>query len=124
MQPYPINGGMKCLKPNIFAYNELIVTGHDDGSIKFWDASGVQLRFLNKLKTYKLFDKRTRNGGDSDIDINQPFKITALNTCNNYVVVAALGGHVTLYKFYTREFDDNELGDIPVRLKNLSQNIP
>ncbi len=30
------------------------------------------------------------------------------------VAVAAVAGHVTLYKFYSRDFDDNELGDIPL----------
>ena len=90
-----------------------MITGHEDGTIKMWDSSGIGLVLLNKLKTHKLFDKRQRNG-DTQLDTDVPFKITALNACNNYLAVAALGGHVTLYKFYSRNFSDEELGDIPV----------
>lgn len=110
--PYPINGGIKCPKPNIFPYNELIVTGHEDGSVKLWDSSGISLKLLNKFKTHKLFDKRQRSNNDMVLDIDTPFKIVAMNACNNYIAVAGLGGHVTLYKFHSRDFSDNELGDI------------
>ncbi len=74
----------------------------------------MHLRLLNKLKTYKLFDKRPRSNNEPDTDLHLPYRITAINACNNMIAVAAAAGHVTLYKFYSRDFDDNELGDIPL----------
>ncbi|CAF3541913.1 unnamed protein product [Rotaria sordida] len=54
-QDNPISGGRS--GSTIFGYNELIITGHADGSIKFWDASGCNLVFLYKLRTNRLFDR-------------------------------------------------------------------
>ncbi|CAF5071087.1 unnamed protein product, partial [Rotaria magnacalcarata] len=51
----PISGGKS--GSTIFGYNELIITGHADGSIKFWDASGCNLLFFYKLRTNRLFDR-------------------------------------------------------------------
>lgn len=116
--PYPINGGIKCPKTNLFFYNELVVTGHDDGSVKIWDTSGMSLSLLHKFKTHKYFvDKRSNNGQN---EIENPFKITALNMSNDYLAVAAVGGHVSLFKYYSKNFNpaDEELADIPVNITN------
>lgn len=49
---WPISGGewhaASC------SYSEIIVTGHADGSIKFWDGSAGTLQILYKLKTSKV----------------------------------------------------------------------
>ncbi|KAJ6215816.1 hypothetical protein RDWZM_010316 [Blomia tropicalis] len=52
---WPINGG----EWGNFAvsYPEIIITGHADGSVKFWDATGVNLQVLYRMKTAKLFEK-------------------------------------------------------------------
>ncbi|CAF0752875.1 unnamed protein product [Adineta steineri] len=54
-QENPISGGRS--GSTIFGYNELLLTGHADGTIKFWDASGCNLVFLYKLRTNRLFDR-------------------------------------------------------------------
>jgi syntaxin-binding protein 5 len=113
---YPINGGLKCTKANVFGYPELIVTGHEDGTVKFWDSTGLGLTLLHKLKTQKLFDKRKFEANSSQIEVDEPFKITALTHSRNYLAVAALGGHVTLYKFYNKCSTEVGLADIPVIL--------
>ncbi|CAF0873638.1 unnamed protein product [Brachionus calyciflorus] len=112
--PYPIDGGLKCSKLNIFSYNEIIATGHEDGTIRLWDSSGLSLTLLHKFKTHKIFDKRRSE--TTSIEIDMPFKITAICLHNTYLAVAAAGGHVTLYKFYSKGQNpaDEELGDIPL----------
>ncbi len=130
---------------------------HADGSIKFWDASGCNLLFLYKLRTNRLFDrvqstnskeinlhtKSTRtnsNLGEEHIPqqinlLNEfngyeyPFAIYSIKTCcdGKYLIAAARGGHVTLFKFTGSELDkaDEGLGDlscleIPILHRNLS----
>ncbi|RNA10956.1 syntaxin-binding 5 isoform X2, partial [Brachionus plicatilis] len=112
--PYPINGGLKCSKQNIFPYNEIIATGHEDGTVRLWDTSGLSLILLHKFKTQKIFDKRRSDS--ASIEIDMPFKITAICVQNTYLAVAATGGHVTLYRFYSRTQNpaDEELADLPL----------
>ncbi|XP_017310573.1 lethal(2) giant larvae protein homolog 1 [Ictalurus punctatus] len=50
---WPICGG-KNLAPDS-KQKELLLTGHEDGTIRFWDASGVALRPLYKLSTANIF---------------------------------------------------------------------
>jgi len=129
---------------------------HADGSIKFWDASGCNLLFLYKLRTNRLFDrvqstnskeinlntKSTRtnsNLGEEQIPqqinlLNEfngyeyPFAIYSIKICcdGKYLIAAARGGHVTLFKFTGSELDkaDEGLGDlscleIPILHRNL-----
>jgi hypothetical protein len=130
---------------------------HADGSIKFWDASGCNLLFLYKLRTNRLFDRvqqinskeinlntkssRTNsNLGEEHISqqinlLNEfngyeyPFAIYSIKSCcdGKYLIAAARGGHVTLFKFTGSELDkaDEGLGDlscleIPILHRNLS----
>lgn len=110
---YPINGGLHGTKSNVFSYPELLVTGHEDGSVKFWDTSGLGLTLLHKFKTHKLFDKRKLDS--TMIEIDSPYKITSLTCTKNFMAVAAAGGHVTLYKYYKKSSPEDGLADIPVR---------
>lgn len=52
---WPINGG-DWGQP-MQSYPELVLTGHADGTIKFWDMSGVNFDLINKIKTSKLFER-------------------------------------------------------------------
>uniref|UniRef100_A0A1I8GL37 WD_REPEATS_REGION domain-containing protein n=1 Tax=Macrostomum lignano TaxID=282301 RepID=A0A1I8GL37_9PLAT len=38
------------------SYSEILVTGHADGSLKFWDASLLELQALYRLRTSKYFE--------------------------------------------------------------------
>uniref|UniRef100_A0A8C9SRC8 LLGL scribble cell polarity complex component 1 n=1 Tax=Scleropages formosus TaxID=113540 RepID=A0A8C9SRC8_SCLFO len=50
---WPINGGKDlALEPK---HNGLLLTGHEDGTVRFWDASGVSLKPLYKLSTANIF---------------------------------------------------------------------
>lgn len=51
--PWPIDGGI-VLGPDP-PQRDLLLTGHEDGTVRFWDASGVCLRLLYKMKTVSVF---------------------------------------------------------------------
>lgn len=74
----------------------------------------MSLTLLHKFKTHKIFDKRRSDSASIEIDL--PFKITSICIQNTYLAVAAAGGHVTLYRFYSRTQNpaDEELADIPL----------
>ena len=52
-KPWPVNGGV-ChdAKP---AENDLLLTGHEDGSVRFWDVSGAYLKLIYTLTTSNFF---------------------------------------------------------------------
>ncbi|GAA50460.1 syntaxin binding protein 5, partial [Clonorchis sinensis] len=57
---WPIIGGECGISYN--PYPELVLTGHADGSVRFWDASEVNLTPLYKIRTLRYFDAtKTQN---------------------------------------------------------------
>uniref|UniRef100_A0A3P8WQI3 LLGL scribble cell polarity complex component 1 n=1 Tax=Cynoglossus semilaevis TaxID=244447 RepID=A0A3P8WQI3_CYNSE len=50
---WPICGGKNLAPPP--KHQELLLTGHEDGTVRFWDASGVALTPLYKLSTANVF---------------------------------------------------------------------
>ncbi|TWW81848.1 Lethal(2) giant larvae protein -like protein 2 [Takifugu flavidus] len=52
-QPWPITGGQN-LAPDP-PQRDLLLTGHEDGTVRFWDASGVCLNPMYKLSTAGVF---------------------------------------------------------------------
>ncbi|XP_045025872.1 LOW QUALITY PROTEIN: syntaxin-binding protein 5 [Daphnia magna] len=111
---WPINGGQwGSLAPS---YAEMIVTGHVDGTVKFWDTSSLSLQVLYRLKTSKVFEKsRTktlRPDGELATAVlvgSQPGKqhlaIKQLAMCpeNRLLAIAGASGHVILFKFRRQE---------------------
>ncbi|XP_031364723.1 syntaxin-binding protein 5 isoform X6 [Apis dorsata] len=93
---WPISGGEWSSSSS--GYNEIILTGHADGSIKFWDASAGTLQVLYKLKTAKLFEKGRTRSLDSEED---PLAIQLIFLCpeSRKLAIAGTGRHVVLFKF-------------------------
>ncbi|XP_043791406.1 syntaxin-binding protein 5 isoform X5 [Apis laboriosa] len=93
---WPISGGEWSSSSS--GYNEIILTGHADGSIKFWDASAGTLQVLYKLKTAKLFEKGRTRSLDSEED---PLAIQLIFLCpeSRKLAIAGSGRHVVLFKF-------------------------
>lgn len=93
----------------------MIATGHDDGSVRLWDSSGLSLSILHKLKTHKLIDRRKT---DTPLDASDSvFRVTALEVNGNLLGCASAGGLVTLYHFNAKASQNpanDELADIPV----------
>lgn len=115
---WPISGGG--WSPSSCSYFEIIITGHQDGSIKFWDSSAGTLQILYKLKTAKIFDRpRTRSMDGSDDD---PLAIQMISLCaeSRRLCVAGASGHVILFKFRKAESVSEYLVSVsinPIRLK-------
>ncbi|XP_046399509.1 syntaxin-binding protein 5 isoform X2 [Ischnura elegans] len=121
---WPICGGL--WSPASCSYNEIILTGHADGSIKFWDASAGTLQVLYKLKTAKVFEKpRPRSvdsggGGGGTSGVNgedDPFAIQLISLCpeSRRLCVAGSGGQVILFKFRRQEsVSDTWVLEIPI----------
>ncbi|XP_014470600.1 PREDICTED: syntaxin-binding protein 5 isoform X6 [Dinoponera quadriceps] len=93
---WPVSGGEWSSSSS--SYNEIILTGHADGSIKFWDASAGTLQVLYKLKTAKLFEKSRTRSIDSEED---PLAIQLIFLCpeSRKLAIAGSGKHVVLFKF-------------------------
>ncbi|XP_015117938.1 syntaxin-binding protein 5 isoform X2 [Diachasma alloeum] len=97
---WPVSGGE--WSSNSSSYNEIILTGHADGSIKFWDASAGSLQLLYKLKTAKLFEKSKAKSLDNEED---PLAIQLMHLCpeSRKLAIAGAGRHVVLFKFKKAE---------------------
>ncbi|XP_059141992.1 syntaxin-binding protein 5-like isoform X2 [Physella acuta] len=96
---WPIKGGSWGASGT--SYPEIIITGHADGSLKFWDASSVTLQFLYKLKTAKVFEKPKRPSEDKDDD---PFAIQNIFLCLESRIMCVAGPtHCILFKFSKQE---------------------
>ncbi|XP_052832428.1 syntaxin-binding protein 5 isoform X4 [Octopus bimaculoides] len=97
---WPIKGGE--WGTTTCSYPEIILTGHADGSVKFWDASAVTLQVLCKVKSAKLFEKpKCKNSDGSDDD---PFAIQMMQLCRESRLLCVAGAtHVMLFRFDKQE---------------------
>ncbi|XP_062980633.1 syntaxin-binding protein 5 isoform X3 [Elgaria multicarinata webbii] len=115
---WPINGGNWGLVTQ--SYPEIIITGHADGSIKFWDASAITLQVLYKLKTAKVFEK-SRNKDDrpsTDIVDEDPYAIQIISWCpeSRMLCIAGVSAHVIVYSFSKQEISTEVIPMLEVRL--------
>ncbi|XP_072469979.1 syntaxin-binding protein 5-like isoform X4 [Notamacropus eugenii] len=115
---WPVSGGTW----NIGAqtYPEIIITGHADGSIKFWDASAITLQMLYKLKTSKVFEKQKIGDGKptSEIVEEDPYAVQMIYWCpeSRIFCVAGVSAYVIVYKFSRHEIT-TEVVSLEVRLQ-------
>ncbi|XP_013929356.1 PREDICTED: syntaxin-binding protein 5 isoform X2 [Thamnophis sirtalis] len=115
---WPINGGNWGLVTQ--SYSEIIITGHADGSVKFWDASAITLQVLYKLKTAKVFEK-TRNKEDrpsTDIVDEDPYAIQIISWCpeSRMLCIAGVSAHVIVYRFSKQEITTEVIPMLEIRL--------
>ncbi|KAM5228999.1 syntaxin-binding protein 5 isoform 4-T4 [Ctenodactylus gundi] len=115
---WPINGGNWGLGAQ--SYPEIIITGHADGSLKFWDASAITLQVLYKLKTSKVFEK-SRNKDDrpnTDIVDEDPYAIQIISWCpeSRMLCIAGVSAHVIIYRFSKQEVITEVIPMLEVRL--------
>ena len=72
---WPINGGK--LKGAEGISKDLLLTGHEDGTIKFWDASGLAMRLLYSLSTATMFNVDFHPGEQNSPEVEEewpPFR--------------------------------------------------
>ncbi|XP_048830044.1 syntaxin-binding protein 5 isoform X2 [Brienomyrus brachyistius] len=115
---WPLSGG-HCGQ-GTQSYQEMIITGHADGSVKFWDASMIMLQVLYKLKTAKVFEKyRTKEDKPgTDIVDEDPFAIQTISWCleSRMLCVAGVSAHVLIYRFSQQEVTSEVLQLLEVKL--------
>ncbi|KAJ8399375.1 hypothetical protein AAFF_G00410870 [Aldrovandia affinis] len=103
------------------SYPEIIITGHADGSVKFWDASAMMLQVLYKLKTAKVFEKCRSKDDRPSIDSldEDPFAIQILSWCpeSRVLCVAGVSAHVIVYRFSKQEVTTEAVQLLEVRLQ-------
>ncbi|XP_050443126.1 syntaxin-binding protein 5 isoform X2 [Adelges cooleyi] len=117
---WPIAGGE--WSPTSCSYNEIILTGHTDGSVRFWDASAGSLQVLYKLKTAKVFEKSRSKSPDGAED--DQFSVQLLSFCpeSRKLAVAGSSSYVVLFKFRKLEstFETTTL-EIPIYTESLDE---
>ncbi|XP_015219332.2 syntaxin-binding protein 5-like isoform X3 [Lepisosteus oculatus] len=117
-QEWPVNGGTWNLGTQ--TYPEIIITGHADGSVKFWDASAITLQMLYKLKTSKVFEKQKTTEGKQAAEIveEDPTAIQMISWCpeSRIFCVAGISAHVIVYRFSKHEAT-TEIASLEVRLQ-------
>uniref|UniRef100_A0A8C1QN48 Syntaxin-binding protein 5-like n=1 Tax=Cyprinus carpio TaxID=7962 RepID=A0A8C1QN48_CYPCA len=98
---WPLSGGTWTVGSQ--TYPEIIITGHADGSIKFWDATAITLQMLYKLKTSKVFEKPKSGdvGRSAELVEEDPYAIQMINWCpqSRIFCVVGISAHVILYRF-------------------------
>ncbi|XP_073339352.1 syntaxin-binding protein 5 isoform X2 [Pagrus major] len=116
---WPISGGN--WGQGTQSYPEIIITGHADGSIKFWDASAFMLQVLYKLKTAKVFERARGKEEKPSADIveEDPFAIQTLSWCpeSRMLCVAGVSAHVIAYRFSKQEITTEEVQLLEVRMQ-------
>uniref|UniRef100_A0A8C5EEP7 Syntaxin-binding protein 5-like n=1 Tax=Gouania willdenowi TaxID=441366 RepID=A0A8C5EEP7_GOUWI len=116
---WPISGGN--WGQGTQSYPEIIITGHADGTIKFWDASALMLQVLYKLKTAKVFERARSKEEKPSTDIvdEDPFAIQTLSWCpeSRMLCVAGVSAHVIIYRFSKQEITTEVVQLLEVRMQ-------
>ncbi|KAJ8388560.1 hypothetical protein AAFF_G00132740 [Aldrovandia affinis] len=114
---WPVSGGAWTL--GVETYPEIIITGHADGSIKFWDATAITLQMLYKLKTSKVFEKpKVAEGRWAELAEEDPYAVAMVSWCAQSRLFCAVGisAHVILYRF-SKHDATAEIVSLEVRLQ-------
>ncbi|XP_061651204.1 syntaxin-binding protein 5 isoform X15 [Phyllopteryx taeniolatus] len=122
---WPISGGN--WGQGTQSYPEIVITGHADGSIKFWDASALMLQVLYKLKTAKVFERARGKEEKANTDIvdEDPFAIQTLCWCpeSRMLCVAGVSAHVIVYRFSKQEVTTADVQLLEVRMQSDLSNV-
>jgi len=100
---WPISGGTENNKDGGTSHFELVVTGHADGSVRFWDASSNCMQALSRVRTQKLFEKNKVVKGEGMED--DPYAITniAMSPDCKQLLVAGQSAQVMLFNFCKKD---------------------
>ncbi|XP_076118572.1 syntaxin-binding protein 5-like [Alosa pseudoharengus] len=106
---WPLSGGTWTVGSQ--SYPEIIITGHADGTIKFWDATAMTLQMLYKLKTSKVFEKpRVAEGSRAaDLAEEDPYAVQMVNWCpqSRLLCVAGISANLILFRLSRHEANIN-----------------
>ncbi|XP_016309722.1 syntaxin-binding protein 5-like isoform X5 [Sinocyclocheilus anshuiensis] len=115
---WPVSGGTWTVGSQ--TYPEIIITGHADGSIKFWDATAITLQMLYKLKTSKVFEKPKSGdmGRSAELVEEDPYAIQMISWCpqSRIFCVVGISAHVIMYRF-SKHDANTSITSLEVRLQ-------
>uniref|UniRef100_A0A671RMD8 Syntaxin-binding protein 5-like n=1 Tax=Sinocyclocheilus anshuiensis TaxID=1608454 RepID=A0A671RMD8_9TELE len=115
---WPVSGGTWTVGSQ--TYPEIIITGHADGSIKFWDATAITLQMLYKLKTSKVFEKPKSGdvGRSAELVEEDPYAVQMISWCpqSRIFCVVGISAHVILYRF-SKHDANTTITSLEVRLQ-------
>ncbi|XP_041721610.1 syntaxin-binding protein 5-like isoform X10 [Coregonus clupeaformis] len=120
---WPVSGGTWTLGSQ--TYPEIIVTGHADGTVKFWDASAITLQMLYKLKTSKVFEKpKAGEGRAGELAEEDPYAVQMVSWCphSRLFCVVGISAHVILYRF-SKHDANTQIVSLEVRLQFDSEDV-
>ncbi|XP_052377999.1 syntaxin-binding protein 5-like isoform X12 [Oncorhynchus keta] len=120
---WPVSGGTWTLGSQ--TYPEIIVTGHADGTVKFWDASAITLQMLYKLKTSKVFEKpKAGEGRAGELVEEDPYAVQMVSWCphSRLFCVVGISAHVILYRF-SKHDANTQIVSLEVRLQFDSEDV-
>ncbi|XP_061900599.1 syntaxin-binding protein 5a isoform X10 [Entelurus aequoreus] len=116
---WPISGGN--WGQGTQSYPEIIITGHADGTVKFWDASAMMLQVLYKLKTAKVFDRNRskEDKGSTEVSDEDPFAIQLMTWCpeSRMLCVAGVSANIIIYRFSKLEVTTEVVQLLEVRMQ-------
>lgn len=72
---WPVHGGLNMQRE--ITVRDILITGHEDGSVRFWDVSSVDIVLLYKLSTSGLFSIPSSMEEEKDLDMDEewpPFR--------------------------------------------------
>uniref|UniRef100_A0A4W4GSL1 Syntaxin-binding protein 5-like n=1 Tax=Electrophorus electricus TaxID=8005 RepID=A0A4W4GSL1_ELEEL len=115
---WPVSGGTWTVGSQ--SYPEIIITGHADGSIKFWDATAITLQMLYKLKTSKVFEKPkgSETARGAELVEEDPYAVQMVSWCpqSRIFCVVGISAHIILYCF-SRHDSNTAITSLEVRLQ-------
>ncbi|CAL8317095.1 unnamed protein product [Merluccius merluccius] len=116
---WPISGGN--WGQGTQSYPEIIITGHADGTVKFWDASAIMLQVLYKLKTAKVFERSRskEDKGSMEASDEDPYAIQILAWCpeSRMLCVSGVSATVLIYRFSKLEVTTEVVQLLEVRMQ-------
>ncbi len=100
------------------SYTELVITGHADGTVKFWDSSSTSMQALYRVKTSKYFERVKKPDGSSVEGIDDdPYAIgqICMRPETRELAVAGATGQIIFFKFRKKEtVTEPKSMDIPI----------
>ena len=68
------------------------MTGHCDGSVRFWDVTNTNMQHLYRLRTQKLFEKNKEKCSAGAVEIDDdPYAITNIAFSSDTKVLVVTG---------------------------------
>ncbi|VDN52570.1 unnamed protein product, partial [Dracunculus medinensis] len=96
-KPWPISGGTS--RECASSHQELLLTGHEDGSVKFWQTTGENLQVLYKLKSGRHFER----SGAGNHEFSNAVVNIELCLESRLLLIGGQSGQVTLFHFVKTE---------------------